>query len=173
MVKYNWSLELQMCVDLLNTPVSQTPPTPDEFSDASPLYRRSSALPTPRPLALFQPLPTQPLYPPPYQYPPYSYPPPPIGGSSGGNAPPPYTYPPPSVGGSSNENAPPLCIHTIHLHHIATHHIHTLLPQSVVRRVVLLLNHIHTLHLNLFGPEVVTTRVAERIPLIQHKLLQG
>jgi hypothetical protein len=35
-------------------------------------------------------------------------------------------------------------IHTHHLHHMATHHIHILLPQLVVRRMVLLLNHIHT-----------------------------
>jgi hypothetical protein len=38
-------------------------------------------------------------------------------------------------------------IHIIHLHHIATHHIHTLLPQPVVCQVVLFLNHIHILHL--------------------------
>jgi hypothetical protein len=42
----------------------------------------------------------------------------------------------------------------------------------VVRRVVLLLNHIHILHLNLFTPELVTTRVTERIHLIQLKLIQ-
>jgi hypothetical protein len=30
---------------------------------------------------------------------------------------------------------------------MATHHIHTIIPQSMVRRVVLLLNHIHTLYL--------------------------
>jgi hypothetical protein len=65
-------------------------------------------------------------------------------------------------------------IHTIHLHHIATHHIHTILSQLVVCRVLLLLNHIHTLlHLNLFAPEVVTTRMAGRISLIQLKLLRG
>jgi hypothetical protein len=64
-------------------------------------------------------------------------------------------------------------IHTIHLHHIATHHIYTLLPQTLVHRVVLLLNHIHTFHLNLFGSEVVTTHVVGRIPLIQLKLIRG
>jgi hypothetical protein len=37
-------------------------------------------------------------------------------------------------------------IHTRHLHYMATQHIHILLPQLVVRRMVLLLNHIHTLH---------------------------
>jgi hypothetical protein len=71
MVNYNWSPELQTWIDLLNTLVSQAPPTPDEFGDASPLHRRSSASPTPHPRALFQLPPTQPLYPPPYQYPPY------------------------------------------------------------------------------------------------------
>jgi hypothetical protein len=72
-------------------------------------------------------------------------------------------------------------IHALHLNYIDIHHIHSLLPQPVVRRVVLLLNHIHTLHLrhihtlylNLFAPEAVTTQVARRIPLIQLKLLRG
>jgi hypothetical protein len=47
------------------------------------------------------------------------------------------------------------------------YHIHTLDPQLVVRRVVMLLHlirtiylhHIHTLHINIFTLEVVTTRV--------------
>jgi hypothetical protein len=43
MTNYNWSSELQIWVDILNTPISQAPPTPDEFGDASPLRRRSSA----------------------------------------------------------------------------------------------------------------------------------
>jgi hypothetical protein len=67
MMNYNWSPELQTLVDLLNTLVSQAPPTPDEFDDASLLHHRSSALPTPRSQALFQPPSTQPLCPPPYQ----------------------------------------------------------------------------------------------------------
>jgi hypothetical protein len=68
-------------------------------------------------------------------------------------------------------------LHRINIIHL--HRIHTLLPQLVVHRVVLLLNHIHTLHLrhihtlhlNMFAPEVVTTQVAGRIPLIQLKFL--
>jgi hypothetical protein len=52
MANYNCSPELQMWVDLLNTPVSQPPPTPDKFGDASPLHRRSSASLTPCPQAL-------------------------------------------------------------------------------------------------------------------------
>jgi hypothetical protein len=176
----NWSLDLQTWCDLLNTPILQDPPTPDELADASPLHRWSNASPTPRPHTLFQPPPPQPSYPPPYHYPPYAYPPPPVSGSSGGNAPPSYPYP--------------------DLHHMDTHHIHILhlwsvvhqvvvllhririlLPQSVVCQVVLLLNHIHTfhlrhihtLHLNLFTPEVVKSRVEGTTPPIQLKLHQG
>jgi hypothetical protein len=72
-------------------------------------------------------------------------------------------------------------IHTLHLHHVDTCHIHTLLPQSVVRRVVILLHHIHSLHfwhihilhLKLFIMEVVTTQVEGKILPIQIKLRQG
>jgi hypothetical protein len=50
---------LQTWCDLLNTLISQAPPTPDELTDASPLYRRSNASPTPRHHPLFQPPPPQ------------------------------------------------------------------------------------------------------------------
>jgi hypothetical protein len=43
MTNYNWNPDLQMWVDILNIPVSQVPPTPDEFGDASPLHHWSSA----------------------------------------------------------------------------------------------------------------------------------
>jgi hypothetical protein len=92
---------------------------------------------------------------PPYHYPPYPNPPPPIGDSLDGNVPPPppygyppYSCPPPSISDSSG---------VLLLNHICTLH----------------LRHIHTLHLNLFTPEVVTTRVVGTIPLIQLKLLRG
>jgi hypothetical protein len=52
-----------MWVDLLNTPVSQVPLTPDEFGDTLPLHHRSSASSTPRLRALVQPPLTQSLYP--------------------------------------------------------------------------------------------------------------
>jgi hypothetical protein len=98
----------------------------------------------------------------PYQYPPYSYPPPPAAPSTG--APTPY--------------------HTLVLRPMVwrtlLHHIRTLLFQSVVRWVVMLLQHIHTLHLQhihilhfkLFTLEVVTTQVKRKTPLIQLKLCQ-
>jgi hypothetical protein len=98
-----------------------------------------------------------------YQYPPYPYPPPLVSGSSSGNTHPLYIYPPHPIVGSSDENAHPL--YPYHPPPLATHYIHTLLPQPVVHRVVLLLN--------LFAPEVVITQVARRIPLIQLKLLRG
>jgi hypothetical protein len=60
------------------------------------------------------------------------------------------------------------------------HHIHTLLPLSVVRQVAMFLLHIrtlhlldiHTLHLNLFTLEMVTTRVEEKTPPIPLELRQ-
>jgi hypothetical protein len=60
------------------------------------------------------------------------------------------------------------------------HRIHTLLSLSVVRQVAMLLHHIrtlhlldiHTLHLNLFTLEMVTTRVEEKTPPIPLKLRQ-
>jgi hypothetical protein len=116
----NWSHDLQTWCDLLNTMISQAPPTPDGLADASPLYHRSNTSSTPCSRALFQSPPPQSSYPPPYHYPPYPYPSPPVGSSSGDNAPPPYSYPPlppygytpypyypPSISGSLDGNAPP------------------------------------------------------------------
>jgi hypothetical protein len=82
----NWSPNLQMWCDLLNTPTSQAPPIPDELADASPLHRRSNASSTPLPHTLFQPPPPQP-----YHYSLYQYPTPPVGGSS--DAPPTISIP--------------------------------------------------------------------------------
>jgi hypothetical protein len=42
----NWSLNLQTWYDLLNTPISQGPPTPDELADASLLHRQFNASPS-------------------------------------------------------------------------------------------------------------------------------
>jgi hypothetical protein len=162
---------MQMWVDLLNTPILQASPTLDEFADASPFHRRSSASPTPHPRALFQPPPSQPSYPPPYNYPPYSYPPPPVSGSSGGNAPPSYIYPSPSAGGSSGGNDPPPYPYPPPPPYRYPSYGYPP-PAPVVHQVVLLLKHIHTLHLNLFTSEVVTTRVMEKTSLIQLKLIR-
>jgi hypothetical protein len=171
----NWSPDLQTWCNLLNTLISQAHLTPDEFVDASPLHHRSNASSTPHSRSLFQSPPAQPSYPLPYHYPPYPYPAHPISGSSGGNTPtpypysppPPYPYPAPPVGGSSGGSAHPPYSYPP--------------PQLVVRWVVLLINHIHTLHLrhihtlhlNLFTPEVVTTRVERITSPIQLKLRQG
>jgi hypothetical protein len=101
---------MQTWCDLLNTPISQAPLTPDELAGSTPLHRQSNASPTPHPHALFQPPSPQPSYPPPYHYPLYSYPSHPVGGSLGAHAPPPYPYvpPPPLVSDSSGANAHPL-----------------------------------------------------------------
>jgi hypothetical protein len=45
----NWSPNLQMWCDLLNTSTLQAPPISDEFTDASPIHHQSNASPTPRP----------------------------------------------------------------------------------------------------------------------------
>jgi hypothetical protein len=130
----NWSPDLQMWCDILNTPSSQVPSIPDEFVDASLLHHRFNVSPTLCPRALFQP--PSPLS----SYPLYPYPPPTAALST--DAPPPYPYSHPPISGSTS------LLHHIHtLHHMDIGHIHTFLPQPVVRRVVMLLQHMHTLHL--------------------------
>jgi hypothetical protein len=44
MTNYNWSPELETWVDILNTPVLQAPPTPDEFGDGEELASHQEAL---------------------------------------------------------------------------------------------------------------------------------
>jgi hypothetical protein len=142
-----------MWCDVLNTLISQVPPTLDKLTEASPLHLWCNASPTPHTHALFQPPLHQPSYPTAYHYPSYPYTPPPIGGLSGGNAHPPYPY--------------------LHFHHMDTHHIHIIHIRLVVHQVVLFLNHIHILHLNLFISEVMTTQVEGTTPSIQLKLCRG